>query len=310
MKLHIDSLEMVDKARHYLMRRGMYPNAVLNSTDVEGAEELNDDQIERIRGIFENDHQGVENWGRLFVAYAGYRLEKWGDPPSEMAFEQGWEQLSSFILGGGFGITKPAAGMVEDSSYQTLFATLKQLHLLTLDPECDDIGSDLSRTLCPHWGDDLFIHVRVPRIDDHELTFTAIDKATTAKCITKNETRMALSKMNVGLNLPLTKEDWGKDFAGSEPQEQQQPAPGMGGEVPQEGAQNTNDSMAALSALAGGENQGQEEEAAPSTGGLSDNSLGPKPGSQVQQVKRFTLRPTRMKSFYELGREVICNGTH
>lgn len=137
MRLHIDALEMVDRARHYLMRRGIHPSAVLNSVDAEaGTNELDDTEIERIRADFEAGHMGPENYGRLFVAYAGRKLENWGNPPSEMAFDSSWDQLSSFILGGGFGITKQAAGMIEDSSYSTLFATLKQLHLVTIEPEC------------------------------------------------------------------------------------------------------------------------------------------------------------------------------
>lgn len=325
MRLHIDAIEMIDKARHYLMRRGIHPNAVLNSTDAEGTEELNNDILDRLKAEFEGDHMGPENFGRLFVAYAGWKLEQWGNPPSEMAFEQGWDQLSSFILGGGFGITKPAAGMVEDSSYQTLFATMKQLHLITLDPDCNEISQDLTRHVAPYFGDDLIVDVRLPRIDDHEIRFTRIDKAITGKCITKNELRKELE-------FPLTKEEWGADFAGEAPQQEQpggeenpmaaagaEAQPGADGSDAGAGGAVGEDPMAALASLAG-EDQG--------TGGLGANSKGPQPGKPLDLSKRLTtirhgkglgriarireelLTPAPRPSIYDLFRGALTNGKH
>jgi hypothetical protein len=42
----------------------------------------------------------------------------------DMEFRDGWEQLVSFVHSAGFGVSRPAAGMVETSSYSVLFATL------------------------------------------------------------------------------------------------------------------------------------------------------------------------------------------
>lgn len=286
MRTHIDAIEMIDKARHYMMRRGIFPNAVLNSTDADGAEELQDDQIERIRALFEEEHQGPENFGRLFMAYAGWKLEKWGDPPSEMAFEGGWDQLSSFILGGGFGITRPAAGMVEDSSYQTLFATMKQLHVVTMEPECEEIGADLTRFLGPYWGDDILVEVEVPRIDDHEIEFAKLNLAMQAKAITKNQ---VLKK----LGYEATTELWGNDFAGMDSAPPGMMAgmlpPGAGGGMPLGAMPNPrltpgmmpagmDPQMAAIMAQSG--MMGDPDLLpAPTPGALSEGSLGPRPGT-------------------------------
>jgi phage portal protein BeeE len=298
LRLHIDSIEMIDRARHYMMRRGIYPSAVLNGTEAEGAEVLDDAQIDQIRAMFESEHQGPENMGRLFVAYAGWKLEQFGTLPTEMAFEGGWEQLSAFILGGGFGISASAAGMVETSSYASLFACLKQLHLTTLEPECEDMAAVLTRTLAPFFGDDLIVEVRCPRIDDQELKFSKLSTAMSAKCVTKNEVRHELG-------WPLTREDWGGEIAG----EQSQPAMGMGmpgvqaggvaGPAPQGQEVDPNDPLAAL--LASEDPQGDPLTA--DTGGLGDGSLGPRQGTTFGPGK--SLRAGGKKRF-----SVTTNGRH
>ena len=135
MRLHIDEINMMDRSRHYSMRRATNPSAVLDLSGMDDAQPLNDDAIDRMLAEFANTMQGPENAGSLLIPPPGGKIEPWGAAPVDMDYQSGWDQLASFILGG-FGITKPAAGMVEDSSYASLYATLKQLHLVTLQPEC------------------------------------------------------------------------------------------------------------------------------------------------------------------------------
>src|SRR5438034_1382792 len=123
---------------------------------MEGSEPLPEAEIERIKSDFEANHQGPENVGQLFVGSSGINLEEWGKSPKEMEYYQSWDQLVSFCMAG-FGITKPAAGMIEDASYSNLFATLKQLHLLTLRPKAERIARQLTRHLAKFFGDNLVI---------------------------------------------------------------------------------------------------------------------------------------------------------
>lgn len=212
---HVDEVRMIDRSRHYKMRRSINPEAVLNFEDSETSAPLPDAEIDRIKAEFEAEQQGPENAGRLYVATPGAKLEPWGTSPREMDYPAGWEQLVSFVMAG-LGITKPAAGMIEEASYAALFSTLKQLHLLTLKPMCDRFAAKLTRFLAPFFGPDLIIEIRCPRIDDHEVKAAKIDQCIGAKCITKNEVR----KEN---DLPLTDEPWGEDIAGDpSPNEQQQ----------------------------------------------------------------------------------------
>lgn len=209
LRLHLDQVEMIDRSRHYTMRRTINPAATLLMDDAEGAQPLSDEEIDRLKAEFEEVFMGPENAGRLFVGAPGWRLDQWGNRPIDMDYSNGWNQLVSFVLGG-FGITKQAAGMVEDSSYSTLFATLKQLYWLTLEPLCNRIASKLTRHLAPFFGEGLIIDIRCKRIDDHDVAITKNNFLMAARALTKNEARRSM-------DYPLTMEPWGSDIAGVEP---------------------------------------------------------------------------------------------
>lgn len=226
MRLHIDEVEAMDKSRFYSMKQTFNPTAVLNFENMEGGQPLPEAEIERIRADLEATQFGPENVGKLYVATPGAELTKFGSNPVDMDYQAGWEQLVGFIMGG-MGISKTAAGMVEGSSYSNLFATLKQFYWLTLDPKCERFASGITRTLCPYFGDDLFVEIRCRPINDHEIVHARINLGIQAQCVTKNEVR----KM---MEMPVTGEEWGKEIAGTShedlmmmQQEQQMGAQGM-----------------------------------------------------------------------------------
>lgn len=221
LKLHIDEIEAMDRSRWYTMQRLISPSAVLNFREMDGMEPLPEAEIERIRSEFEANFQGPENSGRLFVSAPGSELQIQQARLHDLEFKEGWDQLVSFTLGAGFGISRPAAGMVDTSSYSILFATLKQLHLVTLDPFCRRVARYLTRHLAPFFGDDLIVEVKAPRIDDHDVKNAALTLLMQAKALTKDEMRQHL-------DFAMSQQSWGKEMAGSE---SQQPGmmPGMGG---------------------------------------------------------------------------------
>lgn len=273
LRLHIDEVDMMDRSRHSSMRREINPSAVLNFDEMEGSQPLPEAEIDRIRAEFENLFMGPQNTGNLFVATPGAKLEAWGARPVDMDYQSGWDQLVNFILGA-FGITKPAAGMVDDSSYSTLFATLKQLYWITLDPMCNRIGSNLTRHLAPFFGDDLIVEIRCKPIDDHDVKNARMDKLMQGKAITKNELRKEME-------MPLTKEEWGEEIAGTETQQEGQPGmPGM----PQPG-QEEQQPEGMEEAVAQQEDDVEAPEATetrPQPGNLGRGALGPR-------QKRFHL---------------------
>ena len=209
LRLHLDEVEMIDRSRHYSMRRQINPSAVLNFDEMEGSQPLPEEEIDRIKADMEADFQGPENAGRLYVSTPGAKLEPWGTSPKDMEFQAGWDQLVSFCLAG-LGITKPVAGMVEDSSYSTLFASMQQYQLLTLGPKCQRIGAKLTRHLASFFGDDLIIEVRCQKVNDHDINFKKVDKLLSMRGGTINEARKLM-------DLPMIDLPWGNERLGSEP---------------------------------------------------------------------------------------------
>ena len=223
LKLHIDEVEAMDRSRWYTMQRIINPSGILNFRDVPGMEPFQEAEVERIRSDFEANFQGPENSGRLFVAAPGSELTIQEARLRDLEFRDGWNQLVEFILGAGFGISKTASGMVESSTYSVLFATLKQLHMVTLDPMCRRIARYLTKHLAPFFGDDLIVEIKTPRIDDHDIQNSVLQLLVNARAITKNEMRKELK-------FPLSLQGWGDEVAGTESQQGMMPgAPGMPG---------------------------------------------------------------------------------
>lgn len=301
LKLHLDEVESIDRSRFYNMKKTFRPTAVLQFEEADGMQGLPEPEIERIRAEFEAAFGGPENAGSLFVSAPGSRIEEFGSRPIDMDYQAGWEQLVSFILGG-YGITKPAAGMLEDSSYSTLFATLKQLYWLTLDPKTNRIGAKLTRFLAPFFGDNLIVEVRCKRIDDHEVTFKKISVGLDANCITKNEVRAEL-------DMPKTTEPWGDEIATLPPMPPMPPGAVMGPDgmpmmPPVDPMQDPNadpnvvagqdpDAMNAMGLLSGMFGEGshgdkEEEKKRPRSGNMGDGSMGPRKHLEFLRSKYST----------------------
>lgn len=208
LSLEMDEFKMIGRSRHYKFRRTMNPSVVLDTTEMEGAQMLPEPELERLRVELENVFFGPENAGGLLAPPPGCRIQDYGVSPKEMDYPQSWSQMVDFLLAG-FGITKPAAGMVENAAYSTLFATLKQLYMLTLDPDFSDIANELTHHLAPFFGDDLILEIRGRRIDDHDINFAKADRMAAGRAGTVNELRKLL-------DMPVTQEQWGEERLGTE----------------------------------------------------------------------------------------------
>jgi hypothetical protein len=212
LKLEIDQLDSINRSRFYTMKRTLRPSAVLNFEAVDGMQALPEAEVDRIHAEFENEFQSPENAGKLIVTTNGASLEEFGSRPIDMDYPAGWDQMMSFVLGGQ-GMTKPVAGLIDEAAYATLFAALKQIYTITLQPDADYIASELTHRLGPFFGTDLVLEIRCKRIDDHEIMFAAVDKLITGKAITKNELRTLISKL---IDISPTKQKWGEEIAGFE----------------------------------------------------------------------------------------------
>lgn len=295
LRQNIDTFEMIDRSRHYKMRRSFNPNLVLDFSEMEGAQPFPEPELERIRAEIEAAHQGPENNGNLFVTPPGSKLTEMGMSPREMDYQAGWTQQLEFILAA-LGITKPAAGMVDTTAYAQLYAALKQLYWLTLEPDMEDLGSELTHHLAPFYGDDLIVEVRCKRIDDQEQKLARLGVAIQAKSVTKNQ-------VNRELELPITEEEWGEEIAGYEAPPEQ---PGMEQGVPgQEQSQpgGLQDALAhnkqSIAEQLGESPEGNPvEQEAPTPGPLNQGSLGPR----MKILRRAGLRSHKNEHLNGKGR--------
>jgi len=216
LSLEMDEFKMIGRSRHYKMRRTMNPSVVLDTSDAEGAQQLPEPELERLKAEIENIFFGPENAGGLLVPPPGCKLSDYGSTPKEMDYPQSWSQMVDFLLAG-FGMTKPAAGMLDTASYSTLFAALKQLYWLTLEPDLNDIAQELTHHLAPFFGDDLILEITGKPINDHDVNM--------AKANIVAQNRAGTINQLLGLlDLPTIDEDWGSERLGTPPEQ-----PGMEG---------------------------------------------------------------------------------
>ena len=139
--------------------------------------------------------------------------------------------------------------MVEDAAYATLFATLKQLYWITLQPFCDYIAAMLTRQLAKFFGDDLIIEIRCKRIDDHEITFQGVDRLLSMRGFPAKVIRYVMERLEMPLDEKMIEEQL------SQPEQPPGMEQGMGG-MPQDAGEAplTNGEVAQ-----GGEEQGNPE---------------------------------------------------
>jgi phage portal protein BeeE len=209
LSLEMDEFKMIGRSRHYKMRRTMNPSVVLDTSDAEGAQQLPEPELERLKAEIEGIFFGPENAGGLLVPPPGCKLSDYGSTPKEMDYPQSWSQMVDFLLAG-FGITKPAAGMLENASYSTLFATLKQLYWLTLEPDLRDIAQELTHHLAPFFGDDLILEISGRPINDHDVNMAKANIMAQNRAGTINQLLMLL-------DLPTSSEEWGNERLGTDP---------------------------------------------------------------------------------------------
>lgn len=228
MRTQTDTVNAIDQGRLARMLQGTDPTSIVEfDAEVENPSPAD---LDRMRAQMEQVHVGPNNTGKVWFAMPGTKIHEYGTAPNNMLWQEGWNQLSSFIFAG-VGITKPVAGMIDETSYATLFAAIKQYFLLFLKPDLHRISSIFSLMLAPEFNKDYFLHIDCPKVDDDSIIQNQITNAVTAKTMLKNEARILCELP------PWTKEQGGEDVVGDpspyekeqlEKQEQQAAQQGAG----------------------------------------------------------------------------------
>ncbi len=167
MRLQADTVDSIDRARWTTQQKGVEPAGILSlPTKPDGTNfDPDDPEVARIRNQIEEFWANPMNRGKFLIIGGGAEATPWGHAPMDMAWQEGWEQLVSFILAS-YGVMKSVAGASDDATYAQLYAALKQFHLMTLNPLLHLISGAWNKHLCPQFGPEYFVTIEPERIDD------------------------------------------------------------------------------------------------------------------------------------------------
>lgn len=309
MRLELDVLEAINRSRWYKMRRGSNPDAVLNMEKADAGAPTTEEEILRLQAQYEAAMQGPENHGKLLIPPTGTTLEQFGTSPKDMDYQTGWAQMLDFVMGG-FGVPKAAAGMTDDTNYSQLYASLRQLDLITLGPEVADVAAVLTRSLAPFFGDDLIVEIRCPKIDDHEITFKKVGEVSALKGMPESVIRFAFTLMDLPQDETVIKDLAGaKEQAG--PEGALEAVPGNAPELT-ESAESVNEETGEPVKPEGERAEPLEvTRSRPDPGSLSEGSLGPRGPvgkSLARRIKHLRNKPPPQKLVYERVGKDCANG--
>lgn len=185
--MQMDTARMIDVARMNHMQKGMDPNFMLSFDPA--VKQPNEADIRRLEAQFQAVYSGPSNVGRTFVAPTGGKLEKISNSPSEMAYQEGWEQLMSFGVSA-FQMNKGALGMTDGLNYATLFASLKQTYLYALDPFFSKVSQKLTRdVLRAHFDRTFLLEIEGKEITDEDQLDKKANTLGKLGCATVGEVR-------------------------------------------------------------------------------------------------------------------------
>ena len=166
-QLSMDSLNAIDRSRWSTQMQGTEQTIALE-LDAQ-TQNPNSDEMKRIRQEWSRLYSGPDNAGKIVVTPPGAKLSKFSTSPDDMAWQEGWSQLSDFVLAC-YQTPKAIAGMSGDLTYATLYAALKQFYLFSLNPLCRKVSDSLTKHLIrPNYGREFLLELVAQKIDDESL---------------------------------------------------------------------------------------------------------------------------------------------
>jgi phage portal protein BeeE len=273
--VQIDLLESIDESRKAAMERG--PNLDVIVTAKGASQEVVDAAVEAI----ERRHSGARN-SRRITGIGGdggdIEVKGIGSTTRDMDYPSAWSQMRDFALT--LFNVPPSVIDSSNSSYSSLYASLKQFRELNLMPRLAGYASFLQKHMVrPHFGENLVVKIDLPELNDPDLLNRRL-AGTPGPAVTVNEYRLSYGFQ------PF--EDG--DVTMSEFQAARQPKPEPGPEQPSDEATNP------LANLKSGGKPGQDkpeqeqeqERDRPEVGADAQGSL---PAREQSQAKSFAVRP-------------------
>jgi phage portal protein BeeE len=213
LSLQIDTVEAIDRARWSAQQKGIDPTIAMtfdpNVFDPDEAD------LTRLRAQLEALYAGPHNAGKILFNPFGSTVSKLSNTPMEMSWQEGWAQLVDFVLAS-YDVPKSVAGLQESVSYATLYSSLRQFYLLSLNPLLNKIAGRFNKHLIrPYFGPDLVLQLRGQKIDDENIEELRFANDLKAGVRTVNERRKYLG---------LDPKPWGEERAWGTNEPQDLPA--------------------------------------------------------------------------------------
>lgn len=208
MKLQIDTVEMIDQARFSTQQRGIDPSVVMNFDPAKFNPSEQD--LARLRAQLMALYAGPSNVGKILFNPYGTETTILSNAPKDMAWQEGWAQLMEFVLAA-VNVPKPVAGLLDTTSYAQLYASMKQFHMMSLDPLARKFRARLNRFLMrPSFGEDIYLNITPQKITDDEIEERKL-QADMANGIRR------LNEIRKLRDLPLIEGPEGEAFVGKHP---------------------------------------------------------------------------------------------
>ncbi|MEO2089052.1 MAG: phage portal protein [Gemmataceae bacterium] len=198
----VDTLNAIDQSRFQGMMQGCQQTVALEFDPA--VKDPDEADLKRIRAEWQKIYEGAQGYGKLAILSPGGKLNKFATEPDKMAWQEGWTQLADFILAA-YQVPKAVTGMSGDLTYATLYASLKQFYLMSLDPRLQKFGANLTHHwVQPTYGDEFLLEFEAKRIDDEQLTQAKIANAQKTGSLTHQELR----RLNGWADLDAAKHPW------------------------------------------------------------------------------------------------------
>lgn len=153
----IDQHNEAGKWNLALLQNGARPSGILKiNGDDNGGGHLSDDEFNRLKQQFEEEHSHSTNAGRPLVLEGGLDWEEMGMSPKDMDFLDA-KNSSARDIAKAFGVPPILLGLSGDSKFRNLEAAEESLWENTILPLADSLLDNLNQHLSPLYGDDITI---------------------------------------------------------------------------------------------------------------------------------------------------------
>lgn len=206
----VDQHNEAGKWNQALLQNGARPSGILTiNGDDKGGGQLSDDEFNRLKQQFEEEHTHSTNAGRPLVLEGGLQWQEMGLSPKDMDFLNA-KNTSARDIAKAFGVPPVLLGLPGDATFNNLETAKVSLWEDTILPLADNLLDNLNQHLSPLYGDNITINFDIDSIQAlAPRRAKAWERLEQTTFLTVNEKRVALGiePIEGGDDLPKQREE-------------------------------------------------------------------------------------------------------